>query len=302
MDVLHLRYFVAVAEELNFSAAARRLHMATPPLSQRIRSLERELDRRLFERDTHRVALTPAGEALLPLAREVLEQINAIPYRVRKATQPGRSTMFVGIPTGMHPKLRNLVTALVDRVAQWCELLRWPGTSKALIAGVRENTLAIALARLPVSDASLDVLPVMSERLGAVVPADRFAGRNSVALDDLSDLCFVVAPNEIRSTYFDQLDREIFERGIRKRIKLIEAGYGGIAEMVSTGTAFYFAMLDPESPMHGYALENTKVVSFTDFEPRLETALVWRRDRASGGDLDELVQVAREVFAEPINL
>ncbi|WP_435220410.1 LysR family transcriptional regulator [Streptomyces sp. Tue6028] len=299
--MLHLRYFVAVAEELNFSAAARRLHMATSPLSQRIKDLERELDHRLFERDTHRVSLTPAGEALLPLARDVLDQVNSIPHRLREAIPQERSTMFVGIPSGVHPRLREHVNTLAERVGEWCELLRWPGTSKALITGVCENRLALALARLPISDPSLDLLPVMSERLGAVVPADRFAGRDSVALADLADLCFVVAPHEIRSAYFDQLDRELLERGIKKRIKLSDAGHGGIAEIVSSGMAFYFSMLDPGSPMHGFAMENTKVLPFSDFEAQLETALIWRHDRASGGDLDELVETAREVFADPLH-
>jgi DNA-binding transcriptional LysR family regulator len=300
--MLHLRYFVAVAEELNFSAAARRLHMATSPLSQRIRDLERELDHRLFERDTHSVTLTPAGEALLPIARSVLEQINSIPWRLREATRPGRSTLFVGIPSGLHPRLRELVNSLAERVDAWYELLRWPGNSKALVAGVCEGRLALALARLPINDPALDVLPVMSERLGAVVPADRFTGRESVALAELADLSFVIAPQEIRSAYFDQLDREISERGIRKRIKLTDSGYGGIAEVVSSGMAFYFAMLDPESPMHGYAMENTTVLPFTDFEPRLETVLIWRRDRASGGDLDELIAAAREIFSIPLHV
>ncbi|MFI6360855.1 LysR substrate-binding domain-containing protein [Streptomyces sp. NPDC050743] len=180
--------------------------------------------------------------------------------------------------------------------------MRWPGSSKALVTAVCESRLAFALARLPIRDPSLDVLTVMSERLRAVVPADRFAGRDSLALQDLSDLCFVVAPNEVRSAYYDQLDREMFERGIRKRIMLTDAGYGGIAETVSSGMAFHFAMLDPDSPIHGYALANTEVLPFTDFEAPLETALIWRRERASGGDLDELIEAAREVFADPIHV
>ncbi|MET8411069.1 LysR family transcriptional regulator [Streptomyces sp. NPDC005195] len=300
--MLHLRYFVAVAEELNFSAAARRLHMATSPLSQRIKDLERELDLRLFERDTHSVKLTPAGEALLPIARDVLERVNRIPWRLREVTRAERGTMFVGIPSGLHPRLRELVNILAERADEWCELLRWPGTSKALVTGVCEGRLALALARLPISDPALDMLPVMSERLGAIVPADQFIGRDSVALADLADLSFVVAPQELRFPYFDQLDREISERGIKKRIKLTDSGYGGIAEVVSSGIAFYFSMLNAESPMHGYALENTRVLPFTDFEPVLDTALIWRRDRASGGDLDDIVAAAREVFADPLHM
>ncbi|MDX2646998.1 LysR family transcriptional regulator [Streptomyces sp. PA03-1a] len=302
MEIFHLRYFVAVAEELNFSAAARRMHMATSPLSQRIRDLERELDQRLFDRSTHHVTLTPAGEALLPIARDVLERVNSIPWRLREASGVVRSTMFVGIPPGVHPRIREQVTTLAERVGEWCELLTWPGSSKALIAGVCESRLALALARLPINDPVLDVLPVLSEQLGAVVPADRFAGRDCVALADLSDLSFVVSPREIRPTYFELLDREMAERGVRKRIKLTDTGYDGIAEVVSGGMAFYFSILHAESPMHGYAMENTRVLPFADFEPRLETALIWRRDRAAVGDLDKLVEAAREVFADPLHV
>ncbi|MGW4786371.1 LysR family transcriptional regulator [Streptomyces sp. NPDC004230] len=118
---MHLRCFVAVAEELNFSAAARRLHMATPPLSQRIRDLERELGQRLFERDTHSIALTPAGAALLPIARDVLDQFGSIPWRLRMATRVQRSTVLIGIPPGLNPELRARVSALADRV-QGCSI------------------------------------------------------------------------------------------------------------------------------------------------------------------------------------
>ncbi|MFI6026695.1 LysR family transcriptional regulator [Amycolatopsis magusensis] len=300
MEMLHLRYFVAVAEELNFSAAARRLHMAASPLSQRIKDLEHELGQRLFDRSTHHVTLTPAGTALLPIARDVLDQVNAIPWRLREATGARRATVFLGMPAGVHPELRARVNTLAERVRERFELKRWPGTTPALVSAVREGKLALALARLPVGDPALDQLTVMSERLGAVVPADQFAGRDAVSLAELTELSYVATPAEITPAYFDQLDRELFERGIRKRIKLADTGYGGASEIISTGMAFSVSMLDPESPMSGYRLDNVTVLPFTDFRPRLDTGLVWQHDRAHGGDLDELVAAAREVFAEPL--
>lgn len=79
VDVLHLRYFVAVAEERSFTRAAARLHMAASPLSQRIKDLERELGMDLFIRAHRRVELTDAGRALLPQAGDIVERVDAIP-------------------------------------------------------------------------------------------------------------------------------------------------------------------------------------------------------------------------------
>src|SRR3954452_23762760 len=113
--MLHLRYFVAVAEELNFSQAARKLHMAASPLSQRIKDLEHELGRQLFDRSAHHVTLTAAGSALLPIANDILDQVNSIPWRLKEATRPQRSTVFIGMPAGVHPDLRERVKTLEDR-------------------------------------------------------------------------------------------------------------------------------------------------------------------------------------------
>lgn len=298
--MLHLRYFVAVAEELNFAAAARRLHMAASPLSQRVKDLEHELGQQLFDRSTHHVTLTPAGTALLPLAREVLEQVNAIPWRLREATEPRRSTVFLGMPAGVHPDLRERVNALAERVRDRFELKRWPGASPDLLTAVQDGKLALALARMPVTDPALDALPVMTERLGAVVPADQFAGREAVSLSELSGYAYVASPEESTPAYFEQLDHQLASFGIKKRIKLSNTGYGGVSEIISSGLAFSISMLDEASPMQLYRLENVTVLPFTDFHAELDTNLVWRRDRGESGDLAALVAAAREVFTEPL--
>ncbi|KOG33459.1 LysR family transcriptional regulator [Streptomyces resistomycificus] len=302
MEMLHLRYFVAVAEELNFTAAARRLHMSTPPLSQRIKDLEHEIGHRLFDRSTHHVMLTPAGAALLPIARDVLEQVNSIPWRLREAMRPQRGTVFLGMPAGVHPDLRERVKALAGRVRERFELKRWPGATADLVNAVRDGRLALTLARLPVADPALEQLTVMSERLGAVVPADRFAERDSIALAELTDLPYVASPAEITPAYFDELDRQLSELGVRKRIKLTNTGFGAASEIISCGLAFSISMLDARSPMQGYRVENVTILPFSDFRPRLDTALLWHRERAQGGDLEELVDAARDIFGEPLDI
>ncbi|GAB3722104.1 LysR family transcriptional regulator [Amycolatopsis oliviviridis] len=301
MEMLHLRYFVAVAEELNFSQAARKLHMAASPLSQRIKDLEHELGHRLFDRSTHHVTLTAAGSALLPIARDVLDQVNAIPWRLQEAVKPRRSTVFVGMPAGVHPALRERVKQLEERCHDRFELKRWPGTTPDLVAAVHEGKLALSLVRMPVTDPALEFVPVQVERLGAVVPADRFDGRETVGIAELSDLSYIPSASESIPAYSDDMDRKLSNAGIKKRLKVGGTEYSGISELVANGSSFSITMLDPASPMHLFLVDGATILPFADFRPQLETALVWRRDRAEDGDLAELVAGVREIFAEPLS-
>ncbi|MGW7049463.1 LysR family transcriptional regulator [Streptomyces avermitilis] len=301
--MLHLRYFVAVAEELNFSQAARKLHMAASPLSQRIKDLERELGYELFERTTHRVDLTPAGAALLPMARDILERVNAIPWRLGEAVRPRLDRLFIGMPAGVHPLLRERVRLLEDACREVCELKRWPGTSADLAEAVHDGKLAMALVRLPVSAPALEIIEVMRERLGAAVPADRFAGRASVTLDELADLSYVATPNDATPAYFEEIEAHLNSVGVKKRIRINMADYSGSSELISSGIAFSMTMLSPDSPMHLYRLDNVAVLPVEDFEPALVTGLLFRRDRADdGGDLSDVAARARQIFHEAISV
>src|SRR2546421_64003 len=104
MEVRHLRYFTAVAEELHFRRAARRLHMTHPPLSQRIAELEHELGVQLFTRTSRSVQLTSHGRRLLPRAKDALRAFDTITEGTAQRTEVER-TLRVAFPDEMSPEV-----------------------------------------------------------------------------------------------------------------------------------------------------------------------------------------------------
>ena len=118
MELRQLRYFVAVAEELNFGRAADRLRIAGPSLSQQIKALERDLGVRLFDRDRRSVALTTTGEALVADARAVLEQADRL--RRHAAGLSGGEPVRLGYVNWRPPDLAEQVAGIADlRVDAW---------------------------------------------------------------------------------------------------------------------------------------------------------------------------------------
>jgi DNA-binding transcriptional LysR family regulator len=296
MELFHLRYFVAVAENLSFSKAARGLHMATSPLSQRVRDLERELGASLFDRDSHSVRLTRAGSALLPIAKDVVSRFDDIPWRLRReVSAERRHTVFIGIPPGLHLRVREKISELEQRCREQFDIKRWPGGSGDLLHAVQRGELAMALAHLPVDAAGISMREVMREPLGAVLPVAEFGSRESVSLTELVDYAYVSpAPGTI-PTYFEQLEVRLAAAGIKKRIHHTTADYGSTSEIVANGSAFAVSMLDPESSMHKHRSESVVLLPFNDFRPTLATGLIWRTDR--GEDADDLLELVEQTKA-----
>src|SRR4051812_24470650 len=113
MELRHLRYFVAVAEELHFSRAAERLYVAQPAVSEQVRKLEEELGARLLNRTKRTVSLTEAGEALLPEARRVLQQVEAARLAIHKVRDRATTRLRIGyapssLPASIPKALQHL--------------------------------------------------------------------------------------------------------------------------------------------------------------------------------------------------
>ncbi|ATO17420.1 LysR family transcriptional regulator [Micromonospora sp. WMMA2032] len=190
METRELRYFVAVAEELHFGRAARRLGIAQPPLSRAIRQLERRLGVTLLDRDHRAVALTPAGAVLLREGRAALDAVAAADRRTRRAAADGGPGLVLATKAGasheLLPKLLDAYAAEPDAVAVEV-LLCGIGEQERLL---RDGRADVALLHLPFdSTAGLDTEALVTEQQVAVVPAGHpVAGRTQLRLADVEAL------------------------------------------------------------------------------------------------------------------
>ncbi|OIJ64617.1 LysR family transcriptional regulator [Streptomyces mangrovisoli] len=168
VELRQLRYFVAVAEELNFGRAAERLLIAGPSLSQQIKALERDLGVRLFDRDRRSVALTAAGSALLPHTRALLERADDLQHRARRLS--GSEPVRLGYVNWLPPDLAAR-TAAVAQV----HVDAWVAPSHAQAARVAEGSLDLAVCWVRTEDLDargLSARLVGADRLYAVARGD----------------------------------------------------------------------------------------------------------------------------------
>jgi DNA-binding transcriptional LysR family regulator len=205
MEIRHLRYFLAVAEELHFGRAARRLHMSQPPLSKRISDLERELDVRLFDRSNRHVALTAAGHRLLPEARKAVAAFDAAAASVRGTTAGRRpSRIRVAFPPDTSREvLVDLAAALrsVDAEADLAET-----TTAEQHAQLLTGDIDVGVLRHPYDPRNLRSSPELFQVVGVVTAADHpLADHARLQLADLNGYTLVLFPRWMAPGMYDDI-------------------------------------------------------------------------------------------------
>ncbi|MEV0091994.1 LysR family transcriptional regulator [Streptomyces sp. NPDC050738] len=185
MESRPLRYFVAVAEELNFARAAERLGISSPPLSRAIKQLETELGTVLFERTTHSVTLTPAGAVLLAEARIALDALQAAGRRAQRAAATEPKLVLAVKADGdaglLEPILARYASgpAAVPVAVRLCS---WQEQPRLL----RRGEADVALVHEPFDHTGLDAEPLISEARVVALAADHpLAAQDRVTLADL---------------------------------------------------------------------------------------------------------------------
>ncbi|WP_199255089.1 LysR substrate-binding domain-containing protein [Mycolicibacterium mengxianglii] len=237
MELRHLRYFRAVAEELHFGRAAERLLIAQPPLSQQIRQLERELGAPLLIRSTRSVQLTPAGQAFLARTVTILEAVDEAAEQVRRIAEGVEGRLVIGcVGSATYSLLPRLVRELRQALPNVDLSVRGEMLVPAQLAALHAGEIDIGLLRPPVLDPDITVEVIRRDRLLVALPVGhRLAQRAELDIVDLRDEDFISHAGRGRSRMGTLLTTLCSDAGFTPRIRHDVAETSTLVTLVAAG-------------------------------------------------------------------
>lgn len=292
MELRQLEYFVAVAEEANFTRAAARVHISQSGVSAQIRALERELGAELIDRSGGTATLTTAGQAALPQARATLAAAGSVKQSVDDVTGLLRGRLSVGMVTAC------TVPPLFDALAGFhaahpgVDIALREGNSDDLVADVRSGELDLALVGLASrTPAGLEAMVVIDERIVAAVPAEHpLAAQKDATLAEVCEYPIVALPpgTGIRAVF----DRDCAGGGLSPSITLQASAPDAVADLATRGLGVGIL----SRSMAEFYGDRLVAIELTDSHTAALLALVWRS--AMSPALAELVGISTTSFSE----
>lgn len=206
MELRHLRYFIAVAEELHFGRAAKRLHLAQPPLSQQIRDLEKELGIPLFLRTSRHVELTAHGRLFLPEARTIIAQVKRAKEKMEASQRGEFGALSIGFVTSaIYSVLTPALREFHERFPE-VELSCHEMPTQKQIEALTKGEINIGFLRAPVCDENIDTQLLLKEPLVLALPEHHpAADREGLVLEQFAAEKFIFFPRRQGPAAYDQI-------------------------------------------------------------------------------------------------
>ncbi|MCC3413711.1 MULTISPECIES: LysR family transcriptional regulator [unclassified Microcoleus] len=290
MELRHLRYFIAVAEELNFTRAAERLHMAQPPLSQQIQHLEAELGFQLFRRTKRTVVLTEAGQVFFEESQKILLQVDRAIQLGKQTSRGELGQLTVGfVSSAAH----NVVPAILQAFRTRCPAVKLELhelTTNEQLQRLRFGRIDIGFVRPPIEEDGINSEIVFREPLIVALPETHYlADRAVVELHELSAEPFILFPRSLAPGLYDPI------------VSLcLQAGFSPIAGQEAIQMQTIISLVAAEMgvaivPASMQNFQRTGVVykHLQEPSPIVSIALIWRDNPTPA--VQRFLQTARDL-------
>jgi LysR family hca operon transcriptional activator len=239
MELRHLRYFVAVAEQLNFTRAAERLNTAQPSLSQQIKNLEADVGIPLLDRSKRHVALTEGGKVFLADAKEILARLDRAVERAVRAQQGRSAELVIGVVPAAEIKILPKLIPLVERNLPTVRLVfhNLPSAEQKRLLAM--GSLDFGILRGPLEDPRLEVEDILFEKLVVGLPSKHpLASRKTVSIRQLNAVPFIMVSREGSPELHDAVQAFCERSGLHPRVVQQADNVLGNLNMIRAGIGF----------------------------------------------------------------
>lgn len=304
MELRHLRYFLAVARQRNFTRAAEELHIAQPPLSQQMQQLERELGVTLFDRSARQVELTQAGEVLLARAQRLLETVDDLTTEVREVAGAQRGHVTLGVNRTAAALILPGVARLMRERMPGIELMIVEGGTSTIAELTAERRVDFGMVRLPLptrdpTTTVLEVQPLFQEQVLVVLLRDHPLARSAegIPVAALRDEPLMLVRRD-QGTLYEQVTNAMAAAGFAPRLVCEGAEVYTLLRLVEAGVGITIV---PHRSLQLIPGLEEKVIGLPLFigphgEPLfMAGGLIWRRGRYRSQAALKLAEIITEV-------
>lgn len=293
MELRHIRYFLAVAEEMNYSRAAEKLCIAQPPLSRQIMDLEDELGVKLFNRNRHSLSLTDEGMLFKQYAVQVLDLVEHSTSEIKELKQGLQGMLNLGTVEGNAPRLLAEWISGFHEINPHVQYTLWNGNSDDVVQRVMNGLCEVAVIMEPHNGVGLNSIPIYSEKWVAIIPKDHPILKNKnkkVTMEQIADYELIIPSRESRLSEIEGWFKDTNKTPkVRCRVAHVLSAY----ELTRQGLGI---AIFPASVSNILSSDNVIIKEFEEPAPGVSYILVWSKHRSLSHAAQEFVNYIKEKF------
>lgn len=304
MDIIQIASFVKVAEERSFTRAAQKLFVAKSALSRRVRDLEAELGTPLLKRGYHSNELTPAGEIILPVARQLVEQFEAFSRFARESVAECSRTIAIGFPPSLHQTPLKSLLRIVEKYTPTQEPKLRPYHNLDLCRALADRDIDFALIHEYVPTPKVDAILALKIEIGVAIPKNYLSCTpRDVSLEDLAGLTYVTSGDMPRPLLSQRINVLMEKAGILQRLELPHPDIQTLRNLVGSRTAFALCPVSSESPANRFFKDDLiDVLPLRRADLFATTYIGWNAEKVRADPvIDAVVSDIRTTFREPVS-
>lgn len=277
MDLKQLRYFLTIANEGQITRAAKKLHMAQPPLSQQLKLLEQELGVRLIERNGRSIELTEAGKTLHKRAEILLQQADETIAEVKETGEGLRGKLSIGCVKTCFAYIPERTRLFRKQYPEVTFELR-EGDSYSLAQALNNKDIELAIVRLPLEMKDYSSIALPTEPFVPVVPKQWVtnSSQGSIQMEELAQMPLLLLHRISGVGLYELVIDKFRQHGLKPNVVCECPDAAMLLALVNAGVG---ATLLPKSALSALPVTGGNILELTDAQIKSESAVIWLRDR-----------------------